>query len=337
MGATWSPATRVVASSALSFASKTFRSPLCRVWCLSFYFLTVFHVRIPQPATPPRPTEGTKGDMSPSSPAPSPSPSPATPPPAREYALKVICNNETMSAVPALSAPFDFVITRVTRTRAPLLPAPALPSALRCARQVQGRPARARCAATHSSVGHAAQPLHPLPWQLHAPQPPLYDLRLHAVLNLGCMPDPKGHLSHPFHCCSFGISRLVSLITARSYIQYGSSSLLCFPVPYVPRSMNLREVLKKYGKDIGLNIRAVQLFARQLSRALRTLRRLSLVHADFKPVRAASRRVVHLLSRAPIARSIVLVAFCFTHSLLNSAPTAPCRFPRFNLAVVLTV
>ena len=47
--------------------------------------------------------------------------------------------------------------------------------------------------------------------------------------------------------------------------------------------MNLREVLKKYGKDIGLHIKAVRSYSQQLFLALKHLKRNSILHADIKP------------------------------------------------------
>ena len=46
--------------------------------------------------------------------------------------------------------------------------------------------------------------------------------------------------------------------------------------------MNLRETLKKFGKDVGINIGAVRMYARQLLIALRHLAELRIVHADIK-------------------------------------------------------
>ncbi|KAF5389297.1 hypothetical protein D9757_003392 [Collybiopsis confluens] len=48
-------------------------------------------------------------------------------------------------------------------------------------------------------------------------------------------------------------------------------------------SMNLRDVVKRFGKDVGLNIRAVRAYAHQLFLALSLLRKLSIMHADIKP------------------------------------------------------
>ena len=47
--------------------------------------------------------------------------------------------------------------------------------------------------------------------------------------------------------------------------------------------MNLREVLKKYGKDVGLSITAVRSYAQQLMLALRHLKKCEILHADIKP------------------------------------------------------
>ncbi|VDM62169.1 unnamed protein product [Angiostrongylus costaricensis] len=48
-------------------------------------------------------------------------------------------------------------------------------------------------------------------------------------------------------------------------------------------SMNLRELLKKYGNNIGLHMKAVRSYAHQLLMALRLLKKCGLVHADIKP------------------------------------------------------
>ncbi|TRM57165.1 kinase-like domain-containing protein [Schizophyllum amplum] len=48
-------------------------------------------------------------------------------------------------------------------------------------------------------------------------------------------------------------------------------------------SMNLREVVKRFGKDVGLNIRAVRAYAHQLFLALSLLKKLNIMHADIKP------------------------------------------------------
>ncbi|GAA5883642.1 hypothetical protein JCM3774_005990 [Rhodotorula dairenensis] len=48
-------------------------------------------------------------------------------------------------------------------------------------------------------------------------------------------------------------------------------------------SMNLREVVKRYGRDVGLNLRAVRAYASQMFLALTLLRKCEILHADLKP------------------------------------------------------
>lgn len=48
-------------------------------------------------------------------------------------------------------------------------------------------------------------------------------------------------------------------------------------------SMNLREVLKKFGRDVGLNLRAIRAYAQQMFLGLSLLRKCNILHADVKP------------------------------------------------------
>ncbi|XP_047524502.1 serine/threonine-protein kinase PRP4 homolog isoform X1 [Pieris napi] len=50
-----------------------------------------------------------------------------------------------------------------------------------------------------------------------------------------------------------------------------------------PLSMNLREVLKKYGKNSGIHINAVRSYTQQILLALKLLKKSEIVHADIKP------------------------------------------------------
>ncbi|KAH9430087.1 hypothetical protein MCOR02_009806 [Pyricularia oryzae] len=48
-------------------------------------------------------------------------------------------------------------------------------------------------------------------------------------------------------------------------------------------SLNLREVLKKFGNNVGINLRGVRAYAYQIFLALGHMRRCSIIHADLKP------------------------------------------------------
>lgn len=50
-----------------------------------------------------------------------------------------------------------------------------------------------------------------------------------------------------------------------------------------PFSMNLREVLKKYGNNVGLHMKAVRSYAQQLLLAMKLLKKCNILHADIKP------------------------------------------------------
>jgi len=50
-----------------------------------------------------------------------------------------------------------------------------------------------------------------------------------------------------------------------------------------PMHMNLREVIKKYGKEVGITISAVRVYAKQLFIALRHIKTCRIMHADIKP------------------------------------------------------
>lgn len=55
-----------------------------------------------------------------------------------------------------------------------------------------------------------------------------------------------------------------------------------YPANITP-SINLREVLKKFGRDVGINLKAVRAYAQQIFLGLSLLRKCNLLHADVKP------------------------------------------------------
>merc|ERR1712079_912013 len=67
----------------------------------------------------------------------------------------------------------------------------------------------------------------------------------------------------------------------RLYRNFFHKRHLC--MVFEPLSMNLREVLKKYGKNVGLHIKAVRSYVQQMLLALKVLKKSSIIHADIKP------------------------------------------------------
>ena len=67
----------------------------------------------------------------------------------------------------------------------------------------------------------------------------------------------------------------------RLYTHFYHRNHLC--LVFEALNMNLREILKKYGKDVGLHIDAVRSYAHQLFLSLRLLRKTGILHADIKP------------------------------------------------------
>jgi serine/threonine-protein kinase PRP4 len=47
--------------------------------------------------------------------------------------------------------------------------------------------------------------------------------------------------------------------------------------------MNLRDVVKRFGKDVGLNLRAVRAYAHQMFLALSLTKKCNIIHGDLKP------------------------------------------------------
>ena len=67
----------------------------------------------------------------------------------------------------------------------------------------------------------------------------------------------------------------------RLYRNFFHKQHLC--MVFEPLAMNLREVLKKYGKNVGLHIKAVRSYAQQMLLALKIMKKANIVHADIKP------------------------------------------------------
>ena len=67
----------------------------------------------------------------------------------------------------------------------------------------------------------------------------------------------------------------------RLYRSFFHKQHLC--LTFEPLAMNLREILKKYGKEVGISVHAVRSYSQQLLMALKLLKKCNIVHADIKP------------------------------------------------------
>ncbi|VDN13633.1 unnamed protein product [Dibothriocephalus latus] len=67
----------------------------------------------------------------------------------------------------------------------------------------------------------------------------------------------------------------------RLYRHFFHKNHLC--MVFESMSMNLREVLKKYGRDMGLHVAAIRSYTQQMLLALKLMRKCNILHADIKP------------------------------------------------------
>lgn len=73
--------------------------------------------------------------------------------------------------------------------------------------------------------------------------------------------------------------------------QFDHNGHLC--LVFEALSLNLREVLKRYGKDTGISIKAVRIYAQQLFLALSLLKKCNILHADIKPDNTLVKRILY--------------------------------------------
>ena len=87
-------------------------------------------------------------------------------------------------------------------------------------------------------------------------------------------------------------------------------------------SLNLRETLKKFGRDVGINLKAIRAYSQQLFLGLSHLRKCGILHADLKPDNI-------LINEA---RSTLKICDLGSASTITENPTAPYLVSRFYRA-----
>lgn len=84
--------------------------------------------------------------------------------------------------------------------------------------------------------------------------------------------------------------------------------------------MDMREVIKKYGRDIGITIMAVKIYAKQLFVALKHLKSLKILHADLKPDNIVTNQQKTVLKVCDLGKFNFLVPFLINLFLLQDRP-----------------
>lgn len=87
--------------------------------------------------------------------------------------------------------------------------------------------------------------------------------------------------------------------------------------------MNLRDVLKKFGGDVGLNIKAVKVYSKQLLNALFLLKRATLLHADIKPDNILLNEKMNVLKLSDLGSASYITDNEFTPYLVSRYYRAP--------------
>jgi serine/threonine-protein kinase PRP4 len=87
-------------------------------------------------------------------------------------------------------------------------------------------------------------------------------------------------------------------------------------------SLNLREVLKKFGRDVGINLKAIRAYAQQLFLGLSLLRKCQILHADLKPDNILVNE----------ARNVLKICDLGSASSIEENATAPYLVSRFYRA-----
>lgn len=108
-----------------------------------------------------------------------------------------------------------------------------------------------------------------------------------------------------------------------------------------PDSMNLREVVKRFGKDVGINLRAVRAYASQMFLALSLMKKCDIMHADIKPDNILVRLSLHPVIGLELTLSLFFYrstnpSRCSRFATSDPLPTCPKTTSRRTSAVAFT-
>jgi len=92
----------------------------------------------------------------------------------------------------------------------------------------------------------------------------------------------KQHLCMVFEPLSMNLREVTKLSLISMCFEYSPMNIIGeFTVVLTCRLF--LQVLKKYGKDVGLHVKAVRSYSQQLFLALKLLKKANILHADIKP------------------------------------------------------
>ena len=102
-------------------------------------------------------------------------------------------------------------------------------------------------------------------------------------------------------------------------------------------SINLREVLKKFGRDVGINLRAVRAYTHQIFLGLSLMRKCNVLHADLKPDNILVSKLHSTICSLLMMNRSMKHATCLRFVILGQHPMPPRTRLHLTLSVAFTV
>ena len=151
--------------------------------------------------------------------------------------------------------------------------------------------------------------------------------------------DPEDKF-HVIQCHCFFIHKQHLCLVFDS-MRFELNQLIFSLINFIFISMNLRDVLKKFGTDVGLNVKAVKIYAKQLLLSLSLLRRTSLIHADIKPDNILTNENMNILKLSDLGSASSIEENDITPYLVSRYYRAPeismLQFQSVQISNIMTV